>query len=90
MRYNQPASLPDPATLDYQLNFRQFVEWFRVSHPQTAKADEDELRRYKASVEEGTVDPSVSKEKVGIGKRYERYRKEYTSRQVSPVRPWRT
>jgi hypothetical protein len=77
------SSLPDPASLEYLLNFRQFAEWFRASHPQTAKADEEELRRVKAAIEEGTAPESATKEKVGMGKRYERYRKEYTSRQVS-------
>ena len=65
-----------------QLTFREFADWFRASHPQTAKADEEELRRVKAEVEHGGP---AGKEKVGMGRRYERYRKEYTSRQVSAL-----
>jgi hypothetical protein len=69
--------LPDPASVPGQLTYREFAEWFRVSHPQTAKADDEELRRIKAE------DPDVmAREKIGMAKRYERYRKEYTSRQV--------
>ena len=70
--------LPDPASLPGLLTFRDFAEWFRASHPQTAKADEEELRRVRAEAEGGTL----GKEKIGMGKRYERYRREYTSRQV--------
>jgi hypothetical protein len=81
-RSPSPARLPDPASLEYQLPFRQFAEWFRASHPQTAKADDDELRRLKAAVEVGTVDPSAAKERVGMSRRYERYRKEFSSRQL--------
>lgn len=73
--------LPDPASLPNQLTFKQFAEWFRANHPNTAKADEEEFKRYKS----GMMDEETSggKERVGMGKRYERYRKEYTSRQVS-------
>jgi hypothetical protein len=77
------STFPDPASLEYLLTFRQFAEWFRASHPQTAKADEEELRRLRAAIEDGTAPVSAAKERVGMGKRYERYRKEYTSRQVS-------
>ena len=73
--------LPDPADLPHLLNFRQFADWFRASHPQTAKADEEELRRVREAIEAGQGD-GLGKERVGMGKRYERYRKEYTSRQV--------
>jgi len=73
--------LPDPADLPHSLTYRQFADWFRASHPQTAKQDEEELRRYKQELEEGRT---VTKERVGMAKRYERYRKEYTSRQVRP------
>lgn len=73
-------ALPDPASLPHQLGFKQFADWFRVTHPSTAKADEEEFRRYKAGIDDGLGD--VGKERVGMGKRYERYRKEYTSRQV--------
>jgi hypothetical protein len=34
---------------------------------------------------EGGAGGDVGKEKVGMAKRYDRYRKEYTSRQVSPL-----
>ncbi|KAK4686837.1 hypothetical protein P7C73_g3283, partial [Tremellales sp. Uapishka_1] len=69
---------PDPASLDTLLPFRQFAEWFRHSHPQTAKADDDELRRYRA--DQG--DEAKGRERVGMGKRYERYKKEFISRQL--------
>jgi hypothetical protein len=36
----------------------------------------------RAELEAG-AGPEVGKEKVGMAKRYDRYRKEYTSRQVS-------
>lgn len=65
--------------MPHSLTYRQFADWFRASHPQTAKQDEEELRRYKHELEEGRT---VTKERVGMAKRYERYRKEYTSRQV--------
>jgi hypothetical protein len=71
--------------LDYCLSFRQFSEWFRLSHPQTAKQDEEELRRSKEAAAEGGAAAGNAKEKLGMGKRYERYRKEYTSRQVSQI-----
>jgi len=71
--------MPDPAELPHSLTFRQFADWFRASHPSTAKQDDDELRRYKQDVEEGK---EAGRERVGMAKRYERYRKEYTSRQV--------
>ena len=73
-------NLPDPASLDYLLNFRQFSEWFRVTHPKTAQEDLEEVHRQKEEFERGDI---VSREKVGMAKRYERYRKEYFSRQVS-------
>jgi hypothetical protein len=79
---NAAAGLPDPAEIDYILSFRQFSDWFRTSHPQTAKADDEETRRVRAELEAG-AGPEVGKEKVGMAKRYDRYRKEYTSRQVS-------
>lgn len=72
---------PDPAEIDYVLTFRQFSEWFRASHPQTAKLDDEETRRVRAEIE-GGAGGDVGKEKVGMAKRYDRYRKEYTSRQV--------
>lgn len=79
-RYNQ---LPDPASLETVLTFKQFAEWFRVSHPQTAKDDDEELRRIRAEVDSGAMPKSVLVEKHGMAKRYERYKKEYYSRQVS-------
>lgn len=63
------------------MTFRQFSEWFRISHPQTARLDDEELKRVKAELESGNE--AAGKEKVGMGKRYDRYRKEYTGRQVS-------
>lgn len=72
-------ALPDPASLPHQLTFKQFADWFRANHPNTAKADEEEFRQFKA----GALGADAVKERVGMGKRYERYRKEYTSRQVS-------
>ncbi|ORY30788.1 hypothetical protein BCR39DRAFT_528324 [Naematelia encephala] len=75
-------NLPDPATIPELLNFRDFANWFRASHPNTAKADEEELKRVREALENGTADAKMSKERVGMGKRYERYRKEYTSRQL--------
>ncbi|ORX34935.1 hypothetical protein BD324DRAFT_633296 [Kockovaella imperatae] len=68
--------LPDPADIDTLLSFKQFADWFRASHPQTARADEEEVRRAVESAE------GLGKEKKGMAKRYERYRKEYTSRQL--------
>lgn len=82
-RYNQ---LPDPASLETVLTFKQFAEWFRVSHPQTAKDDDEDLRRVRADVESGVLPKSVLVEKHGMAKRYERYKKEYYSRQVSRLR----
>lgn len=80
---NPPAhGLPDPAEIDYVLNFRQFSDWFRASHPQTAKTDDEDTRRVKAEIDAGTA-PDGGREKVGMAKRYDRYRKEYLSRQVS-------
>lgn len=76
-------SHPDPASLEYLLTFKQFAEWFRQSHPQTARDDDEDLRRIRADVESGRLPESVLIEKHGMAKRYERYRKEYTSRQVS-------
>lgn len=75
------SALPDPAEIDYVLNFRQFSEWFRTSHPQTAKTDDEETRRVRSELESG-AGGDTGKEKVGMAKRYDRYRKEYTSRQV--------
>jgi hypothetical protein len=77
-----PSGLPDPAEVDYVLSFRQFSEWFRTSHPQTAKTDDEETRRVRSELESG-AGGDTGKEKVGMAKRYDRYRKEYTSRQVS-------
>ena len=68
--------LPDPAEVELLISFKQFAEWFRVSHPQTARVDEDEVRK---SREAGVP---IGKEKIGMSKRYERYMKEYTSRQL--------
>ena len=67
----------------------------------TAKADEEEYRLYKLSLENPNPSSSESgtgsgaaaaaekpqalplgRERIGMGKRYERYRKEYTSRQL--------
>lgn len=76
------SGLPDPAEVDYVLSFRQFSEWFRTSHPQTAKTDDEETRRVRSELENG-AGGETGKEKVGMAKRYDRYRKEYTSRQVS-------
>jgi len=76
-----PSGLPDPAEVDYVLSFRQFSEWFRTSHPQTAKTDDEETRRVRSELESG-AGGETGKEKVGMAKRYDRYRKEYTSRQV--------
>ncbi|BEJ09479.1 hypothetical protein CcaverHIS641_0603940 [Cutaneotrichosporon cavernicola] len=78
-RYNQ---LPDPASLETVLTFKQFAEWFRVSHPQTAKDDDEDLRRIRGDVDSGVLPKSVLVEKHGMAKRYERYKKEYYSRQL--------
>lgn len=43
--------------------------------------DDEEVKRVRAEVESGNE--VVGKEKVGMGKRYDRYRKEYQGRQVS-------
>ncbi|WWC57754.1 uncharacterized protein I303_100289 [Kwoniella dejecticola CBS 10117] len=75
-------NLPDPASVETLLVFRQFAEWFRASHPQTAKADEEETRRHRELIESGNASEREAKEKVGMAKRYERYRKEFTSRQL--------
>ncbi|WWC85480.1 uncharacterized protein L201_000344 [Kwoniella dendrophila CBS 6074] len=75
-------NLPDPASVETLLSFRQFAEWFRASHPQTAKADEEETRRHRELIESGDANASEAKEKVGMAKRYERYRREFTSRQL--------
>nr|XP_019048353.1 hypothetical protein I302_02124 [Kwoniella bestiolae CBS 10118]OCF27283.1 hypothetical protein I302_02124 [Kwoniella bestiolae CBS 10118] len=75
-------NLPDPASVEYLLQFRQFAEWFRASHPQTAKADEEETRRHRELIESGQANEHEAKEKVGMAKRYERYRKEFHSRQL--------
>lgn len=80
---NQQPALPDPASLENLLNFKQFAEWFRQSHPQTARDDDEDLRRIRSDVENGTLPESVLLEKHGMARRYERYRKEFTSRQVS-------
>ncbi|RXK40727.1 hypothetical protein M231_01979 [Tremella mesenterica] len=71
--------LPDPASLDYLLNFRQFSEWFRAEHPMTAQQDHEEVAKRQ---EEAEQTGTVLREKVGMAKRYERYRKEYHSRQL--------
>ncbi|WWC97408.1 hypothetical protein V866_004287 [Kwoniella sp. B9012] len=75
-------NLPDPASIETLLSFRQFAEWFRASHPQTAKADEEETRRHRELIESGQANEHEAKEKVGMAKRYERYRKEFHSRQL--------
>ncbi|WRT63364.1 uncharacterized protein IL334_000269 [Kwoniella shivajii] len=75
-------NLPDPASIETLLSFRHFAEWFRASHPQTAKADEEETRRHRELIESGTATEAEAKEKVGMAKRYERYRKEFLSRQL--------
>jgi hypothetical protein len=75
------SNLPDPATLPNLLSFREFVQWFKACHPQTAKADEEEYRKAMEKFGAGEGG-DISKERVGIGKRYERYRREYTSRQL--------
>ncbi|OCF43077.1 hypothetical protein I317_03046 [Kwoniella heveanensis CBS 569] len=77
-----PPNLPDPASIETLLSFRQFAEWFRASHPQTAKNDEEETRRHREMIENGTATEQQAKEKVGMAKRYERYRKEFHSRQL--------
>lgn len=79
--------MPDPASLETLLTFKQFAEWFRASHPQTAKDDDEDLRRIRSDVESGALPKSVLVEKHGMAKRYERYKKEYYSRQVSRRRP---
>lgn len=73
----------DPASLEHLLTFKQFAEWFRASHPQTAREDDEDLRRIRNDVESGLLPKTVLIEKHGMAKRYERYKKEYTSRQVS-------
>ena len=81
--FRHPApghNMPDPAEVENLLTYGHFAAWFRASHPQTAKADDEEVKRLREAAEGGQSD--VTKEKVGMGKRYERYRKEYTSRQV--------
>ncbi|KAK8844554.1 hypothetical protein IAR55_006401 [Kwoniella newhampshirensis] len=75
-------SLPDPASIETLLSFRNFAEWFRSSHPQTARMDEEETRKFREMIESGTATEAQAKEKVGMAKRYERYRKEFTSRQL--------
>ena len=62
------------------LQYRQFADWFRTSHPQTAKLDDEEARQHRQALEQGL---ETSKERVGMAKRYERYKKEFLSRQVS-------
>ncbi|WWD22896.1 hypothetical protein CI109_107391 [Kwoniella shandongensis] len=76
------AALPDPASIETLLSFRNFAEWFRSSHPQTAKIDEEETRKFRELIESGTATEAQAKEKVGMARRYERYRKEFTSRQL--------
>lgn len=80
-RRHPAHELPDPASLEHLLTYRQFSEWFRASHPQTAKADEEELRRAQQEEDGGA---GKGRGKVGMPKRFERYRREYSSRQVSP------
>ncbi|WVR03221.1 hypothetical protein IAU60_000212 [Kwoniella sp. DSM 27419] len=80
VRYS--SNLPDPAMIETLLSFRQFAEWFRASHPQTAKNDEEETRKHREMIENGTATEAQAKEKVGMAKRYERYRKEFHSRQL--------
>lgn len=84
LRSPSPNRWPDPASLEYLLNFKQFAEWFRHSHPKTAREDDEDLRQIRVGVETGALPESVLIEKHGMAKRYERYRKEYTSRQVCP------
>lgn len=72
----------DPASLEHILSFKQFAEWFRASHPQTAREDDDDLRRIRNDVDAGLLPKSVLIEKHGMAKRYERYKKEFNSRQV--------
>ncbi|OXG51481.1 arsenite-resistant protein ASR2 [Cryptococcus neoformans] len=87
-RLNSPSpppprfNIPDPASIETLLPFRTFAEWFRTSHPQTARADEEETRKHKEMIESGQATEQEAKEKVGMAKRYERYRKEFTSRQL--------
>lgn len=44
--------------------------------------DEEETRKHKEMIESGQATEQEAKEKVGMAKRYERYRKEFTSRQL--------
>ncbi|WVQ91952.1 hypothetical protein IAS59_005760 [Cryptococcus gattii] len=87
-RLNSPSpppprfNIPDPASIETLLPFRTFAEWFRTSHPQTARVDEEETRKHKEMIESGQATEQEAKEKVGMAKRYERYRKEFTSRQL--------
>lgn len=87
-RLNSPSpppprfNIPDPASIETLLPFRTFAEWFRTSHPQTARVDEEETRKHREMIESGQATEQEAKEKVGMAKRYERYRKEFTSRQL--------
>ncbi|ODO03301.1 hypothetical protein I350_06151 [Cryptococcus amylolentus CBS 6273] len=74
--------LPDPASIETLLPFRAFAEWFRSSHPQTARQDEEETRLHLERIDRGELNGEEGKEKVGMAKRYERYRREFTSRQL--------
>ncbi|WVQ76941.1 hypothetical protein IAR50_006620 [Cryptococcus sp. DSM 104548] len=74
--------LPDPASVETLLPFRAFAEWFRSSHPQTARQDEEETRLHLERIDRGELKGEEVKEKVGMAKRYERYRREFTSRQL--------
>ncbi|WVO18178.1 hypothetical protein L204_105881 [Cryptococcus depauperatus] len=75
-------AIPDPASIETLLPFRSFAEWFRNSHPQTARSDEEETRKHKEMIDRGEASEKEAKEKVGMAKRYERYRKEFLSRQL--------
>ncbi|KAL7420146.1 hypothetical protein Q5752_005112 [Cryptotrichosporon argae] len=67
------------------LNFKQFAEWFRASHPHTAKQDDDEWRQLRDDVERGILPEAALKNKIGMARRFDRYRKEYYSRQLYSV-----
>ncbi|KAF9076653.1 hypothetical protein BDP27DRAFT_1313687 [Rhodocollybia butyracea] len=70
---------PDPHTLDYPANLRQYAEWFRYYFPHQA-TDEDNAD--KAAEQEAG---DGSKPRNGIRSRWEKYKKDFSANQLQTM-----
>jgi hypothetical protein len=69
----------DPHTFDYPASLKQYAEWFRYFYPQQAQEEDTADKAAEQEAGDG------SKPRNGIRSRWEKYKKDFASQQVSTL-----